>query len=263
MCLALSGCTEGYFQLLYFGRDLMKKYYCPRTISPNTCSFRKVLHTVILLNIVIVLMTIYYLTSRKNFARYTGNHLLLPATQCRNLTQQQMGQLLNFCYKVHRLLDELKLDHWLMYGSLLGAYRGHAPLAWDDDADIGLDGDGRLITLSKTKLFEKLKTIGAKEVIDKWSQDGLIKVQDANSEFSVDLMIFHRSGKWMKRPGWASWLFYLHYNTFHTFPAKLIEQPLPKTRFGFFNISVPRNGNEMLKYLYPTDWWKVVKPSKC
>ncbi|XP_078363447.1 uncharacterized protein LOC144647523 [Oculina patagonica] len=242
---------------------LVKMYFCPQTMPPNTCSFRKVLRLVILLSIVTVLMIIYYLANRNNFARYTGNHPLHPAMPCRNLTQQQMGQLLNISYKVHRILDELELDHWLMYGSLLGAHRGHAPLAWDDDVDIGLDGDGRLKTLSKTKFFEKLKSVGAKEIIDKWSQDGLIKIQDANSEFSVDMMIFNRYGKWMKRPGWASWLLYFHYNTFHTFPARLVEQPLPKTQFGFFNISVPRNGNEMLKYLYPNDWWKVVKPSKC
>ena len=241
----------------------MKIHFCPRTISPNSCSFRKVLHLIILLNIVTVAITIYYLTSRKSFARYTGNHPLLPATPCRNLTKRQMNQLLNYSYKVHLILDELGVEHWLMYGSLLGAHRGYAPLAWDDDADIGLDGDGRLKTLGKTQLFKKLKSVGTNEIVDKWSRNGLIMIRDANSEFSVDLTVFSRSGQWMKRPGWASWLFYLHYNTFHSFPAKLVEQPLPKTRFGFFNISVPRNGNEMLKYLYPTDWWKVVKPSQC
>ena len=47
-----------------------------------------------------------------------------------------------------------------------GALRSHAPLAWDDYADIGLDGDGRLKTLSKTVLIEKLKSVGAKHVDD-------------------------------------------------------------------------------------------------
>ena len=241
----------------------MKTSLCPRKISPRTCSIRKVLHLIILLNFLSVMMIIFYIISTKNLGRYTGNHPWLPTMPCKNLTQRQMGQLLSFSYKVHRVLDELGLEHWLMYGSLLGAHRGHVPLAWDDDTDIGLDGDGRLKTLDKTKLFEKLKSVGAKEVIDKQSRDGLIKVLDKNSAFSVDLMIFERSGKWMKRPGWASWLLYFHYNTFHKFPAKLVEQPLPKTQFGFFSISIPRDGNEVLKYLYPTDWWKVVKPPGC
>ena len=153
-------------------------------------------------------MIIFYIISTKNVARYTGNHPWLPTMPCKNLTQRQMGQLLNFSYKVHLVLEKLVIEHWLMYGSLLGAHGGHVPLAWDDDKDIGLDGtgDGRLKTLDKTKLLEKLKSVGAKEVIDKQSRDGLIKVLDKNSAFSVDLMIFERSGKWMKRPGWVPWL---------------------------------------------------------
>ena len=168
-----------------------------------------------------------------------------------NLTKPQMDQLLSLSYKVHQVLDELGVEHWLMYDSLLGALRGHAPLVWDDDADIGLDGDGRLKTLSETAFIEKLKSVGAKRLDYFWSRDGLIKIHDGNSEFTVDLMIFNRSGKWMKRPGWATWLLYFQYNNFHTFPAELIEQP------------APRGGKEILKYIYPTDWWKVVKPPGC
>ena len=241
----------------------MKRYFCPRMISPNICSFRNILNLFTLLNIITVVSTIYYLITLQTFARYAGRHPFNKNMICRNLTNLQMDQLLNLSYKVHRVLDELRVEHWLMYGSLLGALRRHAPLTWDDDADIGLDGDGTLKTLSKTAFIEKLKSVGAKEVNDHLSRDGLIKIHDRNSEFSVDLVVFDRSGKWMKRPGWATWLLYFQYNTFHTFPAKLIEHPLPKIQFGFFNISAPRGGKEILKYIYPTDWWKVVKPSGC
>ena len=150
-----------------------------------------------------------------------------------------------------------------MYGSLVGALRLQAPLAWDKDIDIGLDGDGRLKELGKTKFFENLKSVGAKKITDNWSRDGLIKIYNENSEFSVDLIIYHRSENWMKRPGWASRLFYLHCNNSHKFPTKLIEQPLPKARFGFFSISVPRNGSEMLKYNYTPDWLRVVQHLQC
>jgi len=210
-----------------------------------------------------VVSAIYYLISAQTFARYAGRHPFNPIMKCRNLTKPQMDQLLNLSYKVHRVLDELKVEHWLMYGSLLGALRGHAPLAWDDDADIGLDGDGTLKQLRKTAFIEKLKSVGAKHVDDFWSRDGLIKIHDGESEFSLDLLVFSRSGEWMKRPGWVTWLLYFHYKNFHSFPAKLIEQPLPNIQFGFFNISAPRGGKEILKYIYPTDWWKVVKPPGC
>ena len=238
----------------------MKSYFHSRKPSSNTCFFFKILNIIILLSILTVVSTIYYLISTQNLARYTGRHPFNPIMKCRNLTKLQMDQLLSLCYNVHQVLAELRVEHWLMYGSLLGALRGHAPLAWDDDTDIGLDGDGRLKTLSKTVLIEKLKSVGARYVDDCRARDGLIKIFDGNSEFSVDLVIFNRSGKWMKRPGWATWLFYFQYNKFHTFPAKLIEKPLPKIQFGFFNISAPRGGKEILKYIYPTDWWKIVKP---
>ncbi|XP_020622432.1 uncharacterized protein LOC110060030 [Orbicella faveolata] len=241
----------------------MKRYFCPRRISPNIYSFRKILNLFILLNIITVVSIIYYLISTQTFARYTGRHPFNPIMKCRNLTNLQMDQLLSLSYKVHQVLDELRVEHWLMYGSLLGALRGHAPLAWDDDVDIGLDGDGTLKTLSKTAFIEKLKSVSAKQIDDFRPRDGLIKIHDGNSEFSVDLVVFNRSGKWMKRLGWATWLLYFQYNNFHTFPAKLIEQPLPKIQFGFFSISAPRGGKEILKYIYPTDWWKVVKPPGC
>ena len=241
----------------------MRRYFRSRKISPKTWSIRKILTLFILLNITTVTTTMYYLFNMQNLGRYTGRNPFNTVMKCRNLTKLQMDQLLSLSYKVHQVLEELRVEHWLMYGSLLGALRGHAPLAWDDDTDIGLDGDGRLKTLSKTVLIEKLKSVGARYVDDCRARDGLIKIFDGNSEFSVDLVIFNRSGKWMKRPGWATWLFYFQYNKFHTFPAKLIEKPLPKIQFGFFNILAPRGGKEILKYLYPTDWWKVVKPPGC
>ena len=240
-----------------------ERFSCPRNISPNICSFHKILQLFVLVSIITVVSTIYYLINTQNLARYVGRHPFNPAMKCRNLTKPQMDQLLNLSYKVHHVLDELGVEHWLMYGSLLGALRGNAPLAWDDDVDIGLDGDGRLKTLSKTTFVEKLNSVGVKRLDYFWSRDGLIKIFDGNSEFTIDLMVFTRSGKWMKRPGWVTWLLYFQYNKFHTFPAELIQQPLPKIQFGFFNISAPRGGKEILKYIYPTDWWKVVKPPGC
>ena len=151
-----------------------------------------------------------------------------------------------------------------MYGSLLGALRGKAPLIWDDDSDFGLDGDGRLLEVSKMEFLNKIKNLPyVEEIVHHWARDNLIQIYDKNSDFKVDLMIFHKSGDKMIRCGWLTWLFYFQYKAYHSFPARLIEQPLPKSRFGFFNMSVPREGNEILKYIYPDDWWKVVRRSGC
>ena len=144
----------------------MRRYFRLRKISPKTWSIRKILTLFILLNIITVTTTMYYLVNMQNLGRYTGRNPFNTVMKCRNFTKLQMDQLLSLSYKVHQVLEELRVEHWLMYGSLLGALRGHAPLAWDDDTDIGLDGDGRLKTLSKTVLIEKLKSVGARYVDD-------------------------------------------------------------------------------------------------
>ena len=137
----------------------MRRYFHSRKLSPKTCSFRKILNLFILLNIITVVSTIYYLISKQSFARYTGRHPFNPTMKCRNLTKSQMDQLLHLSYKVHQVLDELGVKHWLMYGSLLGALRGHASLTWDDDTDIGLDGDGTLKTLNKAAFIRNLNLL--------------------------------------------------------------------------------------------------------
>lgn len=263
MVLGSHRCTrENYILILAVGSTVDLNMNNTDLHSPRwRCWNRKVLT---LFFIAIVIFVCYYFLSTRNYARYTGHHPLQAPMKCRNLTDTEIQQLLNFAYKIHKFLEEMGVEHWLMYGSLLGSLRKHAPLIWDDDADFGIDGDGRLSKIGKTEFLTRIKAVkGVKEVVDHWSRDSQVQVFDANSEFHIDLMIFRRSGSLMMRSGWITWLLHFQYKRFHSFPAKLVQQPLPKTRFGFFSISVPRDGNEILKYIYPTDWWKVIKPSEC
>ena len=67
----------------------------------------------------------------------------------------------------------------------------------------------------------------------------------------------------MTRTGIESWAFALNYRIYHSFPAWLVEPELPHVKFGFFNISIPKGGIEILKHLYPFNWWKEVRPRGC
>ena len=79
---------------------------------------------------------------------------------------------------------------------------------------------------------------------------------------SGDLMLFrdfYGNGV-MRRIGFESWLLPVHYRHYHQFPAELVRKPLTSVQFAGRMFSVPHGGVEMKKYMYPTNWWKEIKP---
>lgn len=51
--------------------------------------------------------------------------------------------------------------------------------------------------------------------------------------------------------------------TLDCFPARLALAPLPLKLFGTRAVPVPREEFEILKYHFPDNWWKEVKPLNC
>ena len=193
---------------------------------------------------------------------YTGNKFWRPVTPCFK-SKQHTARLIELAHKTHLVLDSMGVDHWLMYGSLWGPLRGiPGPLPWDHDVDIGIDIDGngnfKKIPLEKFKAQFEAAGLG---LIDKFQESRYLSVKGYGE--SVGLFLYYNYRGTMMRSGYESWLFYIHYRFRHSFPAKLLQHPLPKVKFGSFNISVPRGGIEIMKHLYPTNWWKVVKPKSC
>ncbi|KAJ7384154.1 hypothetical protein OS493_023482 [Desmophyllum pertusum] len=72
----------------------------------------------------------------------------------------------------------------------------------------------------------------------------VISEEDRFPRPALHLFVFYDHNGMMSRSGISSWLMPINFKVYHTFPSRLVEQPLPKVKFGFFNISVPRNGNE-------------------
>ena len=203
---------------------------------------------------------LYVYLNLKSFAYYT-NKPWHPVTKCQN-TEQEMQQLLNLTFQVHQILDSLEIEHWLMYGSIWGAMRVQAPLPWDNDVDFGFHGEGRFSEYSIGQVIAPFKAKGL-SVNNKWFQSGTLTVSKDDWPLTVDMFAFYNNKGWMQRRGLESWIAWLNYRTHHTYPAWVVELPLPKSRFGFFNISVPRGGIEIMKYLYRDNWWKEVKPQIC
>ena len=191
---------------------------------------------------------------------YTGNKFWRPVTPCFKSKQHTAG-LIELAHKTHLVLDSMGVDHWLMYGSLWGPLRGiPGPLPWDHDVDIGIDGNGNFKKIPLKNFKAKFEAAGL-GLIDKLQESRYLSVKGYGE--SAGLFLYYNYRGTMMRSGYESWLFYIHYRFRHSFPAKLLQHPLPKVKFGSFNISVPRGGIEIMKHLYPTNWWKVVKPKSC
>lgn len=217
----------------------------------------------LLLLFTVILATLYVLINQRHFSRYTGNHPWLGPGQCRNLTEHEMTHLLSLTYKTHNILQKLEIKHWLIFGSVFGALRFQSPLPWDDDVDIGINGDGKLSEIGISALLDALKAEGLQVSSERWSICSLVQVYNGHPSLHVDLMAFYNYNGWMKRRGLESWLMFINFNKYHTFPARLVESPLPRVQFGSNALPVPREGIEIQKYCYPHDWWKVVRPVRC
>ena len=211
-------------------------------------------------SILVVLSSLYAYLSTYQSSYYT-NMPWNPVKKCVN-TKEETQQLVSLTFQTHQLLDEMGIEHWLMYGSIFGARRIQGPLPWDNDADIAFDGNGRFAEITFDEFFARFRAAGL-NLRNKWTQSGSFVVSRDGSPLTVDLFAYYDHGGMMKRTGLESWLFAVNYRIYHTFPTWLVENPLPKTRFGFFNVSIPRGGDEILKYLYRYNWWKEVKPKGC
>lgn len=72
------------------------------------------------------LVGMYVYINLQSFAYYT-DRMWAPVVSCQN-SKSEMDQLLEITYKVHKILDDMKIRHWLMYGSIWGVHRIGKPL---------------------------------------------------------------------------------------------------------------------------------------
>ncbi|XP_078380943.1 uncharacterized protein LOC144663758 isoform X2 [Oculina patagonica] len=209
----------------------------------------------------VILLTLYTIISIRNYGPYTGNHPFFPAQPCEYLNTEEKDHLLNMTYTVHNILDDLGIEHWLMYGSVFGAIRAQGPLPWDDDVDIGFNGSGTFAAMDFDEFLLAFESKGLEVYHARWFTSNMMKVYSKDlPRDKVDLFAMYNYSGWMKRAGLETWIFPLHYNHRHTFPAQLVDTPLPQVPFGYSEMPVPRDGIEIQKYLYSDDWWKEVKP---
>ncbi len=144
--------------------------------------------------------------------------------------------------------------------SLWGALRYKDPLPWDYDFDFGILYED-VKKISEKKLVQAFKSKNVSIMYRPYSGSYYLKKGTAHG----DLLIFrdwYRNGV-MHRIGFESYMLFIHYRKFHIFPSRLVEKPLPKLQFSGLNVSCPREGIEIQKYMYPVNWKSEIKPDGC
>ena len=203
------------------------------------------------------LVLTYIGASFVDFAYYTGNRPWASQPKCFN-SKEHTARLIQHAHQTHLILDSMGIEHWLMYGSLWGPLRGiPGPLPWDHDVDFGINGNRKFSKIPLEEFKARFAAAGF------GIEDRLESTSSFRISGDVELYVFFEYRGTMMRAGFEPWIFYINYRLYHSFPARLVEQPLPKVEFGSLNISVPREGLEIMKHLYPFNWWKVVKPASC
>ena len=176
-------------------------------------------------------------------------------------TPEQAKELRELFHDIHDILNKMNIRHFLIYGSIWGAYRTKAPLPWDYDIDLAIIGDETYSNIPKSEFIKPFEERGI-SVYDSTRMSSCYYF--TRGKFAqVDIDIFYNFHGWMQRAGLATWLLYYNYQKYHSFPAWMVQDPLPEMMFIDIQIAVPRGGKEILKYLYPNDWERPFTPAAC
>lgn len=203
-----------------------------------------------------VLLVIVYLQVNLNPTSFVESRPWETKEKC-GVSDAGRRHLMNMTNQVRQILDKMEIVHWLFYGSLWEMRRLKFPLMWGDSVDIGIlanraftektwrefmapfESAGFIVSGNKERLFIK----GSMNFRRNPFKDLLVKVYT-----------FYNCNGVVQRTGLWSWLFFIHYKKYHSFPSSFLEPALPRTRFGSLDIHVPRGGLEILRYIYPTYW---------
>lgn len=163
-------------------------------------------------------------------------------------------------HKIDEVFRELHVPYVLCYGTLWGALRQGAILPWDNNIDV-------------CTLHSEFTKVSFSMVQETFQQHGVtFKGHFGGGEYhltfnsasgTLHLWTVSADGEFAYPSGWFSSLQRMLGNTQPFVPAHLLEAPLQSILFHGKNMLVPHENIEMLKYLYPDNWWLEVKPPGC
>uniref|UniRef100_A0A182NKD7 Uncharacterized protein n=1 Tax=Anopheles dirus TaxID=7168 RepID=A0A182NKD7_9DIPT len=187
-----------------------------------------------------------------------------------NMTEPYRHELERLFERVHRLLLQHGLTHFLCYGTLWGQIRLAKMLPWREKAEFCVLNE----ELMRHEEARFIRNFYANELqIHYLHAEGIYRVF-ANEPIArrappyVDLVVFQldEAQGMYKRVGWKRRLLPPHCDwtpSLECFPVNLLQGTLPKRPLGRLFYTVPMGGIELQKYHYPDNWWKDVKVRNC
>uniref|UniRef100_A0A182Q5U0 Uncharacterized protein n=1 Tax=Anopheles farauti TaxID=69004 RepID=A0A182Q5U0_9DIPT len=187
-----------------------------------------------------------------------------------NMTELYRHELERLFERVHRLLVQHGLTHFLCYGTLWGQIRMAKMLPWREKAEFCVLND----ELMHHEEARFIRNFYAHELqIHYLHAEGIYRIF-GNEPIArpappyVDLVVFQldEAQGMYKRVGWKRRLLPPHCDwtpSLDCFPVNLLQGTLPKRPLGRMFYTVPMGDIELQKYHYPDNWWKDVKVRNC
>ena len=204
----------------------------------------------------IVLLVMVYFHVNLNATSFVESRPWESQEKC-GVSSAGRRHLMNITNQVCQILDKMQIVHWLFYGTLWEMRRLKYPLMSGNSVDIGILANQAFTDKTWPEFMAPFKSAG---FIVSGNKERLFIEGSMNfrrnpfKDLSVKVYTFYNCNGVVQRTGLWSWLFFINYKKYHSFPWSFLAPALPKVRIGSVDIPVPRGGLEILRYIYPTHW---------
>ncbi|XP_052861978.1 uncharacterized protein LOC128268797 [Anopheles cruzii] len=223
---------------------------------------------VVVLCVVIISYTIIHWWQLKLDQKSVGH----PFQHTCNKTEMYRHELERLFERVHRLLVQHGLTHFLCYGSLWGQIRMARMLPWREKAEFCILND-ELLRHEEARFMRNFHSNELR--IHYLHSEGIYRIfanEPTSRHYSVppfvELIVFQLDDTqgMYKRIGWKRRILPPQCDwtpSLDCFPVNLLQGSLPSRPLGNSLYTVPMGGIELQKYHYPENWWKDVNVRNC
>jgi hypothetical protein len=224
---------------------------------------RLTLRRVIILWLIFLIIAYLYLNSNKILIEddeewYKHPEVYLDTIVCKH-NPKTLAQFEILTKRLDAALRELKIPYFLCYGSLWGALRYKKTLFWDRNLDFcALYNDVNMISSSS------LSNVFHKYELSYYYNSKRGKYVIKYGEVTAEITLFEKNDDHLERVGWHRLFNRDFYKNYQNVPIYLVDnKPLPLHDFNNIKVPVPHNSFEIQKYIYPENWWLIIKPKGC